>query len=281
MISKSISISEKVNLLPDIFDMLLFTWLITHSDDFGRLTGSPAKVKALVVPMLDKSIMEIEQSLTTLHNKELIVWYETEGNKYIQIINFEKHQTGLHKRTQSKLPEPPEYSRKFPEVPPQGKGTELNLTEGNRTEEKGTEGSPSAPLSDIESLKDHLLKLVNQANIKTPYNLNDLDTLYSYIGVVDIEVIEAAIKKAFNKDHFNYIINTLNGMIKDGKTKKEHLFAKPEPGQAPSNVTQFPRTGYSKKESLPIAAVPDDLPEMTDEQLAEARKLAQTLDAAR
>lgn len=141
MLSKCISISERVNELPEIFDMLLFTWLIPHTDDFGRLTGSPAKVKALVVPMLDKSAKDVENSLIHLHNAELIIWYECNGDKYIQIVNFEKHQQGLHKRTKSKFPEPPvnpfeipDDSRNFPEIPP-----EQNRTELNRTEENGTE----------------------------------------------------------------------------------------------------------------------------------------------
>lgn len=109
MISKSISISEKVNIrLPDIFDMVLYTWLIPHSDDFGRLYGSPAKIKALVVPMLDKSIKEVELSLQHIHDSELINWYEIDGDKYIQINNFEDYQTGLHKRTPSKFPSPNE-----------------------------------------------------------------------------------------------------------------------------------------------------------------------------
>jgi hypothetical protein len=106
MLSKVISISEKVNTLPDIFDMLLYTWLIPHTDDFGRMAGSPAKVKALVVPMLDRSIKDVEQSLGKLHNAGLVIWYEVNKEKFIQIDNFEKHQDGLKRRTVSKIPVP-------------------------------------------------------------------------------------------------------------------------------------------------------------------------------
>jgi len=135
MISKSISVSERVNMLPDVFHMLLFTWLVPHADDFGRLFGSPAKIKALVVPMLDKTIKDVEAALKSLHQSQLINWYEINGDKYIQIVNFEQHQVGLHKRTKSKFPAPPDISGNFSEVP-----TEENRTEGNRTEEKGREG---------------------------------------------------------------------------------------------------------------------------------------------
>jgi len=134
MLSKIISVSERVNQLPDIFHMLLFTWMIPHSDDFGRLPGSPMKIKALVVPMLDKSAGDVAAALQAMHDSGLIVWYEVDGEKYIQINNFEAHQTGLHKRTRSKFPPVPGTSGNFSEIP-----SEQNRTELNRTERKGTE----------------------------------------------------------------------------------------------------------------------------------------------
>ncbi|WP_341348619.1 DnaD domain protein [Paenibacillus sp. FSL H3-0469] len=151
MLSKVISISEKVNELPDIFDMLLYTWMIPHADDFGRLAGSPGKIKALVVPMLEKSIKDIRESLHVLDHQGLILWYEVDGERVVQIQQFEKHQQGLHKRTRSKFPDFPGNSGNVQEIPSELKGTELNRTEENRTEEKrreqeqnGIEGSMSA-----------------------------------------------------------------------------------------------------------------------------------------
>ncbi|WP_339815955.1 DnaD domain protein [Paenibacillus sp. FSL R5-0928] len=82
-------------MLPEIFDMLLFTWMIPHADDYGRLPGSPAKIKALVVPMLDRSLLQVKQSLERLEEQKLILWYEAGGDKLIQIIDNEKHQQGL------------------------------------------------------------------------------------------------------------------------------------------------------------------------------------------
>lgn len=211
MISKSISVSEKVNMLPDVFDMLLFTWLIPHSDDFGRLNGSPGKIKALVVPMMDKTKKDVEQSLHSLHGAELIIWYEVSGEKYIQIINFEKHQQGLHKRTKSKFPEPdgnsndiPETSRNFPEFP-----SELNRTELKGTELNGTE--QNLAVSD-DSL---ILKLINQ------YRLNckgtfQLEEICAYQKMMDIEVIEHAIKQSEGKS-VSYAMSILDRFKNEGK----------------------------------------------------------------
>lgn len=154
MISKVISISEKVNELPDIFDMLLFTWMIPHTDDFGRLAGSPGKVKGLVVPMLDKTKLEIAESLRRLDEHGLIHWYEVDGEMFIQIIQFDKHQQGLHKRTNPKFPEFPGTSGNFPTIPPELNRTELKGTEENLTEEKGTEQEQNGTEPVIEALPD-------------------------------------------------------------------------------------------------------------------------------
>jgi DNA replication protein DnaD len=112
MISKVISISEKVNSL-SLFGRLLYTWMIPHADDFGRLPGSPAKVRALVVPMADETVKDVEQALADMHERGLIIWYEVDGEKFIQITNFESHQQGLHKRTPSKYPSPPNSCHEF------------------------------------------------------------------------------------------------------------------------------------------------------------------------
>lgn len=228
MISKSISISERVNMLPDVFDMLLFTWIIPHTDDFGRLTGSPAKVKALVVPMLDKSFKEIERSLQNLHEAKLVIWYQVDGDKYIQVIKFDQHQQGLHKRTRSKLPEPPdsdsvipELSGNFPGIPPELKGTELN-----RTEEKGTEEPPSA--------SQLIIKLINKYNIECK-GIYQLEQISSYSGVFDIEVIESALKQSEGKG-VKYAMTILDRLKVEGKTKKESI-------QKIQNVTPFIQAG--------------------------------------
>ena len=225
MISKSISISEKVNMLPDVFDMLLFTWIIPHTDDFGRLTGSPAKVKALVVPMLDKSIRDIERSLQNLHDAGLIIWYQVDKDRYIQVVNFDGHQQGLHKRTRSKLPDPPDNNIDFPGTSGNflNLPSELNRTEGNRTEENGTEGNGVSPSQNI-------LKLINKYKIECK-GAFQLEQICAYIGIFDIEVIESAIKQSENKN-VPYAISILERLKTEGKTGKESL----------NNVKKFPET---------------------------------------
>lgn len=231
MLSKVISISEKVNLLPDVFDMLLFTWMIPHTDDFGRMGGSPAKIKALVIPMLDKGIADVARSLDALATAGLILLYEAEGDRVAQIVNFEKHQQGLHKRTKSKFPDPPKESDSvdFPDVP----GTSGNFrnipSELNRTEQKGTEGkgTPAQPDSPPpeEDNRDHIQKIIKDCDVEM--DLFSLDQVFSFIGVVEMGVIEAAIKKSSGKST-KYTAGVLEGWMKESKTKLEHIYPKAE-----------------------------------------------------
>jgi hypothetical protein len=223
MLSKVISVSEKVNSLPDIFDMLLFTWLIPHTDDFGRMPGSPKKIKALVVPMIDnKSTDDVENALHHLNDAGLIIWYIVNDTHYIQINNFEEHQTGLHKRTKSKIPEPfrevPGNSGKFQKVPSEQNRTEQNRTEGKGTEQNGMDGVSVPTFDNPHNTK--IQEWVKQYNLE--YNIKNFEDLCSFVGVVDLEVIEDSIKESSDK-HVPYTISILKRKIKEGKTTKESI----------------------------------------------------------
>lgn len=211
MISKVISISKKFNIqINDHFSRLLYLLLIPHSDDFGRLTGDPFKVKALILPMMKEVDWEdVEKTLGKLHGAGLINWYESSGEMYIQIINFDDHQQGLHKRTRSKFPEPPEVSRKFPEIP-----SEQNRTEGNRTEEKRTEQNVVSP-------EDLVLKWLNQYKVQYRGRFQ-IEQVESYIGTMDIEVIEYCIKQSEGKST-GYVISIFDRHIREGKITKESI----------------------------------------------------------
>lgn len=159
MISKVISISEKVNSL-SLFGRLLYTWMIPHADDFGRLPGSPAKVRALVVPMADETVKDVEEALADMHKKGLIIWYEVDGEKFIQITNFEKHQQGLHKRTKSKFPEPPD---EFREIPGNSEEFPLEL-EGNKNR---TEYTPTTTNARDEEKDAQVFRVFEQEGFGT------------------------------------------------------------------------------------------------------------------
>lgn len=208
MISKSISVSERVNKLQDTFHMLLFTWMVPHADDFGRLFGSPMKVKALVVPMLDKTLKDVEEALSSLQRAGLIKWYEVDGDQFIQIDKFDKHQTGLHKRTKSKFPPPPGDSRKFPEIP-----LEENRREENRTEEKGTEQNLNGK-EKIDAADDPFHFYQNNFGVMNPFLAQDMTEWCKELGD---DLVTEAMKRAISQNKRTWAYVT--GILKDWESK--------------------------------------------------------------
>ena len=85
------------------FGRLLFIGLWTLADREGRMENRPKKIKAEVFPY---DSVEIEPLLDSLEEKNFILRYEFNGNKYIQVNNFLKHQKPHIKETASVIPAP-------------------------------------------------------------------------------------------------------------------------------------------------------------------------------
>lgn len=204
-LSKSISISEQVDILSDRA-ALFFTWMIPHADDFGRLPGSARKLAALVIPLkLNKpgwTVKEIESYLIEMSdakdegNSPLIYRYISENVQVIQLLTFDSHQDGLHKRTKSKYPDPPskniipEDSGKFPEIP----------SEEKRREEEEKRREEEADLTPNE--KESLNTLKNTPNY--PYDRDrDLFMVRDYeIEFSSLNIPEQLKKwRAYKQDH--------------------------------------------------------------------------------
>lgn len=92
MLSKSISTSKKLSKV-DLLDALVFTWLIPHCDDFGRMDADPAMVKGIVLPVRSETVEQIAISLKNLNNIGLIKIYNVNGEEFLEIEKWEEHQT--------------------------------------------------------------------------------------------------------------------------------------------------------------------------------------------
>jgi len=80
---------------------LLFAGLWTIADREGRLEDRPKKIKAAVLPYDD---CDIDHLLDELEKRDFILRYEVDGEKYIQITNFTKHQNPHYKEVKSEIP---------------------------------------------------------------------------------------------------------------------------------------------------------------------------------
>ena len=130
MISRSLSTSERRARLNDVagrlaeFCQAVYPLMVVHADDFGRHSGDPFTVKHVVDPTSRRTLDEFARALAFLDEVHLIHWYEVDGRKFYQVIDFDHHQPGLHKRTVSKIPEFPGNSRKPPDIPSEQNRTE-------------------------------------------------------------------------------------------------------------------------------------------------------------
>jgi len=129
MLNKSISISTQVDSVPER-GQLLFTWMIPHGDDEGRLIGSPKYIKGIVVPLKMGKFWThtaIENYLLSIKDAGLIHYFYQSGERYINFIGWLNHQTIQSDRAQlSKLPAFSEEKAKDASEFPDLSGSELD-----------------------------------------------------------------------------------------------------------------------------------------------------------
>lgn len=126
MLSWRISFSEKLNGLSSDTARLLFTWLIPHCDNFGRMSGEPAEVKAVVFPKrADLTPERIGTLLVELHDAGLITMYVHEGLTFVHVRTWQNwNKISGNMSRESDYPEPPERvqtrTNTFVHVSPEG-----------------------------------------------------------------------------------------------------------------------------------------------------------------
>jgi hypothetical protein len=81
--------------------LFIYLWMIADRD--GRFEDKPKKIKAMTFPFDN---IDCDKALTDLQNKGFLSRYQVNGNNYIQITNFLKHQCLSHqeKITKSNIP---------------------------------------------------------------------------------------------------------------------------------------------------------------------------------
>lgn len=111
MISKSLGTSRKFAALSGPlaeFSAALYPLIVSHTDDFGRLEGDSFTIKHRVWPTAHRDEPEFQGALEQLRSVGLIELYVVGDQQYVEVTRFDDHQTGLHKRTRSKIPSPDE-----------------------------------------------------------------------------------------------------------------------------------------------------------------------------
>lgn len=92
MLHKKISLSMQVDRLP-LPAKLLFTWLIAHADDEGKILGDPKYIKATIVPYMNWSLKNIRDYLEKMNNEGLIYYWQQNHEWFIEFVKWNDHQT--------------------------------------------------------------------------------------------------------------------------------------------------------------------------------------------
>lgn len=117
---------------------LLAIGLLTLADCKGRLRWVPMQVHAQVFPW--EASVNIEELLSELIDCEYVLHYEIDGKRYVEVVNFLKHQrlSGKEAGYDSKIPAPP----KVPVAKPP-KTEKPNDLVGEPVEETGKQSGDS------------------------------------------------------------------------------------------------------------------------------------------
>lgn len=86
---------------------LLFQGLWCLADREGRLEDRPRRIKAEIIPYDDADVPALLDDLARLG---FLIRYESDGQRFIQVTNFAKHQNPHIKEPASIIPAPSEHS---------------------------------------------------------------------------------------------------------------------------------------------------------------------------
>ena len=82
---------------------ILFAGLWCLADRAGRLEDRPKRIRAEVLPYDDGSV---DDMLNELHEAGFILRYQVGEHRFIQVLNFAKHQNPHHREAESTIPAP-------------------------------------------------------------------------------------------------------------------------------------------------------------------------------
>jgi hypothetical protein len=131
---------------------LLFAGLSCFADREGRLEDRPVRLKMQMFPA---DSVDLNAMLQQLHDAGFIFRYEVGNNKYIQIVNFAKHQNPHVKEAASTIPAPDKHGASTVLVPEEhhtSHADSLNLIPDSFQKPLSDSGEPDPLQTDFAEL---------------------------------------------------------------------------------------------------------------------------------
>jgi len=91
MLHSKISVSSQVHRL-SLPAKVLFTWMIAHGDDEGRLKGDIDTVRGLVVPLMGWSVKKVQSYVLELKEQRLIYYWKENNEWFIEFVKWTDYQ---------------------------------------------------------------------------------------------------------------------------------------------------------------------------------------------
>jgi len=221
-VSKAISLDEKVDALSDDTARLLFTWLITHLDCEGRMHGDAQTVKSIVFPRRKTQVAKVEKYLKELENGELIFRYFVNGNQYLCMKNFEKHQVGLRKSQESPSQIPPnttELKRDRSVLAPAQTKTKVEIKTKEEVKEESVVDELIITKEDVlEAYKKEIAGIREEESLSEVVEKDVEDAIRRFTAPWVIDAILEAVKR--NRRDWGYIGGILKNWQRFGKDTK-------------------------------------------------------------
>jgi uncharacterized phage protein (TIGR02220 family) len=208
--------------------------MIPHLDVEGRMTSDPDLFKGKVAPRLKHITTKIIQAaLIDMASHKLIVLYSVDGDQYLSLRNFHKHNNvRLDREGKSTLPAPPDS--------PEDSGSSPGVVQ--QTNEPLT-GELPHKLSEDKSREDNICTLAIEYlnnKIKTSYNPQTKKTK---------EHIIARVREGFCIEDFEAVIDSRVSLWGEDNKMKEYLRPETLFGSKFESYLQMAKRGYGKKQA--------------------------------
>ena len=171
MLHNKISRSLQVNRL-SLEAQLLFTWLISHADDEGRLYGEPEYIKGTVVPLKESwTSKEVGGYLVEIEKQGLIYYWQDSDRTIIEFVKWLEHQKIRKDRLQHSLL--PTYLKRNDNQTSTSRQPDVNQTtaQANRTEDSKEEIKKSEANGVADKSLKSIRAILNEKSFSSPVEI--------------------------------------------------------------------------------------------------------------
>lgn len=144
----------------DLMEVLLFEGLWTLADRFGRLENRPLRIKAQIFPYRNYTPQEITGAIQNLSSNGFLTLYTVDGQDYIEVCNFEKHQNPHKNEKGGEIPPPPQ--------PPENKGSRSHSSNYSTAPETQQSDPDESCIRNHESLLHESLQQGSTSDDESP-----------------------------------------------------------------------------------------------------------------